>query len=60
MLHPQVRMVDPALAADQHSYERKAIEEWLADHDTSPVTGDPLPHKTLIPNPALRNLLAAM
>ena len=31
-------MVDPVIAADGHSYERKAIEAWLHQHSVSPVS----------------------
>ena len=48
-------MRDPATCADGHSYERAAIQCWLATHDTSPLTGAQLPSKVLIPNHALRN-----
>ena len=47
-------MQDPVVTADGHTYERKAIEDWLNDHDTSPLTGETLPAKTLIPNIQLR------
>ena len=33
------RMKDPVSTVDGHTYERSAIEEWLVDHDTSPMTG---------------------
>lgn len=55
----QCRMTDPVLAADGQHYERSAIQAWLADHDTSPLTGLPLEHKFLIPNHMLRRALAA-
>ncbi|XP_055808932.1 U-box domain-containing protein 35-like [Solanum dulcamara] len=41
---------DPCVAADGYTYDRKAIESWLADNDNSPVTNLPLPHKHLLPN----------
>ena len=47
--------VDPVLTTAGNTYERKAIEAWLKDHDTSPSTGKTLPHKTLVPNHALRS-----
>jgi len=28
---------DPAIAADGHTYERKAIEQWLKENKKSPV-----------------------
>ncbi|KAJ1454155.1 hypothetical protein M885DRAFT_427227, partial [Pelagophyceae sp. CCMP2097] len=49
-------MQDPVLAADGHSYERCAIEQWLATRDTSPLTNAPLDSKLLIPNHALKSL----
>lgn len=35
-------------------YERKAIEEWLKKHNTSPKTGAELDNKALIPNHLVR------
>jgi hypothetical protein len=40
----QVLMVDPVIAADGHTYERAALQEWLQHHSTSPVTGATLEH----------------
>jgi len=48
-------MQDPVCTADGHTYERAAIEEWLAGHETSPATGVQLPNKNMTPNRALRN-----
>lgn len=58
----QVAMADPVMISDGtgHSYERRAIQAWLRSHDTSPITGAPLPSKTLVPNHALRNLIEGM
>jgi hypothetical protein len=47
-------MKDPVLAADGHSYERRAIEQWLMTKNTSPVTNLELPNHSLVPNFALR------
>ena len=48
-------MVDPVATVDGYSYERSAIVRWFGyGHNTSPMTGLPLPSKTLIPNFALR------
>eukprot|EP00903_Cladosiphon_okamuranus_P008181 g7880.t1 len=41
---------DPAVAADGYTYERAAIERWLSDHDTSPVTGKVLETKVVFKN----------
>lgn len=51
-------MEDPVVCADGHSYERGAIEKWLQTRQTSPSTNAPLLHKNLVPNHALRNLIA--
>eukprot|EP00199_Chlamydomonas_sp_CCMP681_P000709 CAMPEP_0119106372 /NCGR_PEP_ID=MMETSP1180-20130426/4076_1 /TAXON_ID=3052 ORGANISM="Chlamydomonas cf sp, Strain CCMP681" /NCGR_SAMPLE_ID=MMETSP1180 /ASSEMBLY_ACC=CAM_ASM_000741 /LENGTH=475 /DNA_ID=CAMNT_0007091691 /DNA_START=54 /DNA_END=1482 /DNA_ORIENTATION=- len=50
-------MVDPVIAADGYSYERSAIEKWLATHNTSPLSNQPLPHKNLTTNNALRSTI---
>mgnify|MGYP002832847486 CR=1 FL=1 len=39
------------------TYERVAIERWLQDHNTSPLTGERLGSDTLIPNVILRGLI---
>ena len=50
-------MQDPVLAADGHSYERTALETWLLQNSTSPVTGQPLPHKRIVENVLIRNAI---
>ena len=34
-----VLMDDPVVAADGHTYNRKDIEDWFKEHNTSPNTG---------------------
>jgi len=53
-------MQDPVIAADGHTYEREAIEQWLMNHSTSPKTNLPLTSSNLIPNIALRNTIRDM
>jgi len=53
-------MSDPVILADGHSYERAAIEQWLARNATSPVTGLPLAHVHLTPNIALRKAIESL
>jgi hypothetical protein len=43
-------MRDPVVAADGHTYERKAIARWLKSSDKSPLTGSVLTHKNLVSN----------
>lgn len=50
-------MRDPVIAADGHTYERKAIEYWLRQKRKSPVTSKPLESSTLIPNITVRHLI---
>lgn len=50
---PQVLLDDPVVAADGFSYERHAIEAWLASKGTSPMTGEPLADQRLVPNHTL-------
>lgn len=57
----QLRMKDPVIAADGLTYERAALEQWLASlgalKPRSPVTGELLAHTHLLPNLAMRALL---
>ena len=51
-------MVDPVIAADGHTYERTAVQQWLQQHDASPVTHLPLPHKRLVPNLLIKSAIS--
>ncbi|CAI5475692.1 unnamed protein product [Closterium sp. Yama58-4] len=44
----QKRMTDPVVAADGFTYERYMIEQWLERNNTSPITGQPFPHSTIL------------
>ena len=48
---------DPVVAADGITYERRAIAEWLASHNTSPMTNIPLANLELHPNNLVRTLI---
>jgi len=50
-------MMDPYVASDGYTYDRKAIELWLSTNDTSPMTNLRLPNKSLIPNHSLRSAI---
>lgn len=52
-------MTDPVITADGHTYERAAIERWLAGSSMSPLTGLELKHTDLTPNFIMRGLLQA-
>ncbi len=53
-------MRDPVVDPEGNSYERTAIEEWLASgHSTSPITRAPLVKNSLVPNRALREAIEA-
>jgi ribosomal protein S25 len=48
-------MVDPVIAQDGHTYERKNITEWVEKHGTSPITREPLSKDIIIPNRVLKS-----
>jgi len=48
---------DPVMCADGHTYEREMISLWLSTKHTSPLTGQKLAHKRLVPNYALRGAM---
>ena len=50
-------MSDPVFTSDGQTYERRAIEEWLTTHDTSPLTGAVLTSAVLTPNVTLRSYI---
>mmetsp|Transcript_30929 Transcript_30929/g.50030 ORF Transcript_30929/g.50030 Transcript_30929/m.50030 type:complete len:445 (-) Transcript_30929:319-1653(-) len=43
-------MQEPVVCADGHTYERIAIERWLKEHCSSPLTGKTLKSKIMFPN----------
>jgi len=51
-------MRDPVMATDGHTYERTAIEEWFANNDSSPKTNNQMESKALIPNHAVKKIVA--
>ena len=51
-------MVHPTIAADGHTYEKAALEKWLQQHDTSPVTGKLLANTRLLPNLLIKKAIA--
>ena len=50
-------MTDPVITADGMTYDRRAIEMWLREHDTSPLTGEQLVHKKTTPNVLVRGMV---
>lgn len=50
-------MHDPVVLTDGHTYERRHIEQWLKNKNTSPVSGAQLESKRLCSNHALRNAI---
>lgn len=51
------RMENPVVTMEGHSYERWAIEKWLYNQQTSPITGLVLNDYTLINNYTLKSAL---
>jgi hypothetical protein len=50
-------MDDPVITCDGQTYDRRSIEEWLRNRNTSPLTGALLASKTLTPNISLKKLI---
>eukprot|EP00210_Caulerpa_lentillifera_P006926 g6622.t1 len=50
-------MEDPVIAADGHTYEREAIEQWLGKKKESPVTRQALRSSLLMPHLAVKKLM---
>lgn len=53
------RFQDPVIDPEGNTYERSAIEEWLKDHSTSPITRSPLTLEQLVPNRALFDAISS-
>ncbi|XP_050206334.1 U-box domain-containing protein 16 [Mercurialis annua] len=52
-------MRDPVVVATGQTYDRESINLWIeSGHNTCPKTGQTLAHANLIPNRALKNLIA--
>ncbi|CAL0329636.1 unnamed protein product [Lupinus luteus] len=52
-------MQDPVVVATGQTYDRDSIKLWMdSGHNTCPKTGQKLTHTELIPNHALRNMIA--
>eukprot|EP01027_Heterolobosea_sp_BB2_P022017 GEZU01032390.1.p1 GENE.GEZU01032390.1~~GEZU01032390.1.p1 ORF type:complete len:857 (+),score=225.75 GEZU01032390.1:111-2573(+) len=52
-------MKDPVMDPEGNSYERAAIEKWLYQNSTSPITRTPLSKAYLVPNRALCDAIEA-
>lgn len=50
-------MKEPVMASDGHTYERKAIIQWIQQHGTSPKTREPLTIESLKTNYAIKKLI---
>jgi len=48
---------DPVVAQDGHTYERKAIEDWIHKNGTSPITNQKISSEQLIPNYAIKKVI---
>lgn len=51
-------MEEPVVAMDGHTYEKRAIESWYAQHKTSPVTREAV-DTTLIPNRSMQSQISS-
>ena len=48
-------MHNPVIAADGHTYERRAIRRWMCERMCSPLTNEPLESNMLRPDNDKRN-----
>lgn len=53
----QELMEDPVKCSDGHSYERDALDFWFSSHDDSPVTGEAVISKEVIPDNQLKQAI---
>ena len=51
-------MTDPVIAADGHTYERRAILAWFIEHSTSPMTNKELSNLQVVPNQVVLDLIS--
>lgn len=51
-------MREPVVDPEGNTYERSAIEAWLEKNNTSPITRKTLRREELVPNRALRDVIA--
>ena len=51
------RFKDPVFACDGHTYERHAIERWLAASNISPMTGQQMRSRQLTPNFVMKKVM---
>ncbi len=55
----QALMTDPVVAADGHTYQRSAMQDWMQHNAVSPVTHEKLGHARLYPNMVIKNCITA-
>jgi hypothetical protein len=48
---------DPVMGDDGHTYERKAITDWLRKNGTSPITRQPMDINTLRTNHVVKQMI---
>eukprot|EP01023_Acetabularia_acetabulum_P057707 TRINITY_DN6734_c0_g1_i12.p2 TRINITY_DN6734_c0_g1~~TRINITY_DN6734_c0_g1_i12.p2 ORF type:complete len:210 (-),score=24.74 TRINITY_DN6734_c0_g1_i12:396-1025(-) len=53
-------MKEPVIAADGHTYDLDSIWQWLTTNNTSPVSGEVLLHKKLVPNLTLKQIILSL
>jgi hypothetical protein len=51
-------MRDPYIDQDGNSYEKEAIEKWLTQNSTSPITRNAMTEDDLVPNRILRDIIS--
>lgn len=52
--------LNPVVADDGFTYEKDAIKEWFSNNDFSPVTGEILKNKNIIPNNLIKYMIKSI
>ena len=53
-------LTDPVIGSDGQTYDRHTITAWLREHRTSPITAEAMSVDSLIPNMAVKNIIAEL
>jgi len=53
-------MQEPVITSDGYTFEREAIEAWLAKFSVNPITFEPLSNTALIPNRGMKAIVSIL
>ena len=58
-LNMQELLKNPVIATDGYTYEKAALQQWLRNHNMSPVTGGFLDIR-VVPNRSIKTIIAEL